>query len=137
MENFSSKLAALERVDLIPKVLMKELVKKAGYRILCARRVDTRYDRPTILLEIEHDGGHPRVTFLPARFAEALDDSELQEITDSQIYRVRCNGVTENSPNVLIWNPAEEVPSTRDGNKTLKRSRKNANTFMEVKQQKK
>lgn len=112
MENFGSKLASLEMVELIPKVPMQELIKKDGYKILCARRVDTRFKRPTILLEIEYEDGEPRVTFLPVRFSLALDDSELQEITDSKAYRVRCNGLTDTSPNVQIWNINERSSSS-------------------------
>lgn len=118
-----SKLASLEVVDLIPKVLMKDLIRRDGYKILCARRVDTRFKRPTILLEIEYEGGETRVTFLPVRFSVALDDTEIQEISDSQTYRVRCTGLTDNSPNVQLWNSNQSSSSSVGSSQASKRPR--------------
>lgn len=119
----NSKLASLEVVDLIPKVPMKDLTRRDGYKILCARRVDTRFNRPTILLEIEYDGGETRVTFLPARFSQALDDAEIKEISDSQAYKVRCTGLTDNSPNVQIWNSNQSSSSSTGSSQACKRPR--------------
>lgn len=70
--------------------------------------MDKRFKLPTILLIIEHDGGESRVTFLPARFSEAVEDDEIKQISNSRSYRVRCTGVTENSPNVQMWNGNDE-----------------------------
>lgn len=62
----------------------------------------------TTILIIEHDGGESRVTFLPDRFLEALEDDEIKQISNSRSYRVRCTGLTENSPNVQMWNGNKE-----------------------------
>lgn len=99
----AAKLNSLQECDEVLKVAMKELTSTNGYKIVAARRVDTRFNRPTILLEIDLEEGGHAVTFLPNRFVEALSDAELAEITAAKNYRVCCTGSRGSSPNVRIW----------------------------------
>ncbi|KAG8319603.1 hypothetical protein J6590_088389 [Homalodisca vitripennis] len=90
----SLKLSSLEKHgEPTPKMAIKELTRKAGYRILEAKKVDTKFDRKAVMLLVEVDSTKTAVTFLPVRFEKTLDDSDLQEMTSSKRYKVRCTGV--------------------------------------------
>ncbi|KAG8328868.1 hypothetical protein J6590_099783 [Homalodisca vitripennis] len=90
----STKLSSLEKHgEPTPKMAIKELTRKAGYRILEAKKVDTKFDRKAVMLLVEVDSTKTAVTFLPVRFEKTLDDSDLQEMTSSKRYKVRCTGV--------------------------------------------
>ncbi|KAG8294459.1 hypothetical protein J6590_102456 [Homalodisca vitripennis] len=81
----STKLSSLEKHgEPTPKMAIKELTRKAGYRILEAKKVDTKFDRKAVMLLVEVDSTKTVVTFLPVRFEKALDDSDLQEMTSSK-----------------------------------------------------
>ncbi|KAG8265206.1 hypothetical protein J6590_078924 [Homalodisca vitripennis] len=90
----STKLSSLEKHgEPTPKMAIKELTRKAGYRILEAKKVDTKFDRKAVMLLVEVDSTKTAVTFLPVRFEKTLDDSDLQEMTSSKRYKVRCTDV--------------------------------------------
>ncbi|KAG8333866.1 hypothetical protein J6590_101669 [Homalodisca vitripennis] len=81
----STKLSSLEKHgEPTPKMAIKELTRKAGYRILEAKKVDTKFDRKAVMLLVEVDSTKTVVTFLPVRFEKTLDDSDLQEMTSSK-----------------------------------------------------
>ncbi|KAG8261284.1 hypothetical protein J6590_077089 [Homalodisca vitripennis] len=81
----STKLSSLEKHgEPTPKMAIKELTRKAGYRILEAKKVDTTFDRKAVILLVEVDSNKTAVTFLPVRFEKTLDDSDLQEMTSSK-----------------------------------------------------
>ncbi|KAG8289645.1 hypothetical protein J6590_100296 [Homalodisca vitripennis] len=83
----STKLSSLEKHgEPTPKMAIKELTRKAGYRILEAKKVDTKFDRKAVMLLVEVDSTKTAVTFLPVRFEKTLDDSDLQEMTSSKSY---------------------------------------------------
>ncbi|KAG8260536.1 hypothetical protein J6590_094935 [Homalodisca vitripennis] len=81
----STKLSSLEKHgEPTPKMAIKELTRKAGSRILEAKKVDTKFDRKAVMLLVEVDSTKTAVTFLPVRFEKTLDDSDLQEMTSSK-----------------------------------------------------
>ncbi|KAG8269870.1 hypothetical protein J6590_097991 [Homalodisca vitripennis] len=81
----STKLSSLEKHgEPTPKMAIKELTRKAGYRILEAKKVYTKFDRKAVMLLVEVDSTKTAVTFLPVRFEKTLDDSDLQEMTSSK-----------------------------------------------------
>ncbi|KAG8251775.1 hypothetical protein J6590_030557 [Homalodisca vitripennis] len=85
----STKLSSLEKHgEPTPKMAIKELTRKAGYRILEAKKVDTKFDRKAVMLLVEVDSTKTAVTFLPVRFEKTLDDSDLQEMTSSKRYKM-------------------------------------------------
>lgn len=96
-----NKLSTLQKIEEQPKVSLKDLTRAEGYRILGARRVNTRFDRHVIMLDIEHNDGAKYVTFLPSRFTDELDKEDLVAL--GKDHRIRCTGVTSNSPDVQIW----------------------------------
>lgn len=100
-----------EAAEEIPKVSIRELTSKAGYSIVAARRVETRFKTPSILLEIDREEDGPAITFLPNRFVNTLTDEDLSDITDAGDYRVCCTDSSGNSPSVRIWS-LSEVPKT-------------------------
>lgn len=105
-----NKLANLQKLEESPKVSLKELTRTEGYRILGAKRVDTRFERPVIMLDVELDAeGTAYVTFLPSRFTDSLGEEDLATL--SKGHRIRCTGVTGNSPDVHIW--CEEPQTSR------------------------
>ncbi|KAG8296186.1 hypothetical protein J6590_062775 [Homalodisca vitripennis] len=62
----STKLSSLEKHgEPTPKMAIKELTRKAGYRILEAKKVDTKFDRKAVMLLVEVDSTKTAVTFLP------------------------------------------------------------------------
>ncbi|XP_046666652.1 uncharacterized protein LOC124358395 [Homalodisca vitripennis] len=55
--DLSSKLTSLEKQgEIQPKISIKELTRKSGYKILEARKVHTKFDRMAVMLVIEQDG---------------------------------------------------------------------------------
>lgn len=109
--SLASKLETLEVGDETPKIAIKDLTDPKGYKILVARRVDTRFNRPAILLEIDLEEDGSAVTFLPSRFVVALSDDDLTEITAARSYRVCSKATGGNSPDVRIW--SEEATSKK------------------------
>ncbi|XP_046687493.1 uncharacterized protein LOC124373142 [Homalodisca vitripennis] len=103
--DLSSKLTSLEKQgEIQPKISIKELTRKSGYKILEARKVHTKFDRMAVMLVIEQDGSKTAVTFLPARFERCLNEEDLQEMTTSKKFRVRCSsGSNGLSADVRIW----------------------------------
>lgn len=95
--DLASKLSACELHSDLPKISIKDITEPA--KITAARRVQTRFDRPSIILEIIVRG-EGRVTFLPARFVHVLTDKDLEEITTSKEFYVKCTGVRGRSPDV-------------------------------------
>jgi len=110
--SLTSKLNTLhEAAEETPKIPIKELTSKAGYRIVAARRVETRFRTASILLEIDREEDGPAITFLPNRFVNTLTEEDLSEITEAGDYRVCCTDSSGNSPSVRIWS-LSEVPKT-------------------------
>lgn len=101
--SLASKLKFLQKGEDTQKYSIKELVDPAGYSILSLRRVDTRFNHPAILVEIELENEEKAVTFLPNRFVEELTDEDLKTITEAKSYRLRCLDPSGVSPEVLIW----------------------------------
>jgi len=99
--DLAAKLTAFEVPVLRPKIPIRELVEPA--KITYARRVRTRFDSTTIMLEILMPNGELRVTFLPSRFTHILTNEDIQQLCDSKQYSVKCTGSVGNSPNVLIF----------------------------------
>lgn len=98
------KLSSLQKLEGQPKVSLKDLTRSEGYRILSAKRVDTCFARPAIMLDVEiNDKGGTGVIFLPSRFTDSLDDEDLDKLVETKDHRIQCTGVTGNSPDVLIW----------------------------------
>ncbi|KAG8245565.1 hypothetical protein J6590_103486 [Homalodisca vitripennis] len=97
----STKLSSLEKHgEPTPKMAIKELTRKAGYRILEAKKVDTKFDRKAVMLLVEVDSTKTAVTFLPVRFEKTLDDSDLQEMTSS---KRRCTVTCGDHMQLLVF----------------------------------
>uniref|UniRef100_A0A1B6M2L6 Uncharacterized protein n=1 Tax=Graphocephala atropunctata TaxID=36148 RepID=A0A1B6M2L6_9HEMI len=102
--DLSSKLTSLEKqAESTPKVSIKELTKKIGYKILEAKKVNTKFDRQAVMLTVEMDTTSTAVVFLPARFERILDEDDLKEISSSKKYKVRCTGLNGLTVDVKIW----------------------------------
>lgn len=100
--DLNAKLAACEKpVVSFTKISIKEITQPA--KILSAKRVPTRFNRPAILLEVVLEDGSERVTFLPARFEKKLTDENLQYFTESKKFSVLCTTPAERSPHVKIF----------------------------------
>ncbi|KAG8265769.1 hypothetical protein J6590_087436 [Homalodisca vitripennis] len=97
----STKLSSLEKHgEPTPKMAIKELTRKAGSRILEAKKVDTKFDRKAVMLLVEVDSTKTAVTFLPVRFEKTLDDSDLQEMTSS---KRRCTVTCGDHMQLLVF----------------------------------
>ncbi|KAG8271276.1 hypothetical protein J6590_067251 [Homalodisca vitripennis] len=97
----STKLSSLEKHgEPTPKMAIKELTRKAGYRILEAKKVDTKFDRKAVMLLVEVDSTKTAITFLPVRFEKTLDDSDLQEMTSS---KRRCTVTCGDHMQLLVF----------------------------------
>ncbi|KAG8265134.1 hypothetical protein J6590_101913 [Homalodisca vitripennis] len=78
----STKLSSLEKHgEPTPKMAIKELTRKAGYRILEAKKVDTKFDRKAVMLLVEVDSTKTAVTFLPQHRSRKA--KKLQLIADN------------------------------------------------------
>lgn len=98
----SAKLAACEvEAPSTPSIPVREILEPA--KIVAARRVPTRFNRPAILLEVVLAGGESRVTFLPTRFDRILTDEDLKEITNSRQWSVKCTGTVARAVNVMLF----------------------------------
>ena len=99
--DLDAKLVSAEVPTSIPAIPIKELTEPAA--ILSAARIQTRFQHPTIKLEVTTSSGEHYITFLPSRFISILTDADLQKITDSKQYVVQCTGMGTRSPHVLIF----------------------------------
>lgn len=100
--DLSAKLAVCEvAAPSIPSIPVRDLLEPA--KIVGARRVPTRFNRPAIMLEVVLTGGERRVTFLPARFDNVISDEDLAVMAASKDFSVKCTGVVGRSPSVSIF----------------------------------
>lgn len=99
--DLANKLAVFEKPASLPKIAIKELQEPA--KIVFARRVHTRFNTDSILLEVQMSDGEHKVTFLPARFTHILSDEDLGQFSETKEYSVKCTGHTGSTPNVLIF----------------------------------
>jgi hypothetical protein len=99
--DLDAKLLNCEEATNIPKIHIKELILPA--KIMAARKVQTKFNHAAILLEVITADGERRVTFLPARFLNTLTNEDLEQLTQTKRYSVKCTGTVGKSPNVLIF----------------------------------
>lgn len=103
MADMSSKLNKLVVADGPPRCDLTKLVSEEGYPIMGVRfHQHTKYGT-SIIFDLEVDGQRV-VAFLPKRFARTLCQAEV-DCLSSGGYRIRTNGVTNKSPNIIIFKP--------------------------------
>lgn len=83
--SLNAKLAALSKSP--ETVHLRELVGRPDSLIVGARKVTTRFGRVAVVLDIQ---GEDIITsvFLPGKYSEALDDADLEMITQDG-YKLR------------------------------------------------
>ena len=96
--DLSAKLAVVEVSQSIPKILCREILTPA--KITAARKVQTRFNHPVVLLEVITAAGDQRVTFLPTRFTNTLSDADCEHLTISKEYSVVCTNSGNRSPDI-------------------------------------
>lgn len=102
MADFSSKMSTLSASQFKPKVGVASLTREAGYPILEARSITTKYG-DAIVLTIDIDGVE-HDTFLPQRFALNMTKKDLDFLNSQKNFKVRATGeLYNNSPVVLIY----------------------------------
>lgn len=80
---------------------LKDLVGKPDALIIDARRVNTRYGRDAIVVDIISNIQRGSV-FLPSRFTTALDDHDLRLLVEEK-YRMKVEQDGGSSPIVKIF----------------------------------
>lgn len=100
--SLSNKLNTLVSQPHVPRISLDKLTREAGYAILTARRVQTKFGS-AIILEFVDDNGSPAMCFLPRRFSISLTDDEVQDLAVPSRYRFKCMGRSGNSYDVKIW----------------------------------
>lgn len=100
--DLDAKLSACEVQSVTcEKISIRDITLPA--KIVLAKRVPTRFNREAILLEVIIAEGVRKCTFLPSRFEYILSDEDLETITTSKKYSVKCTGSAGRSPDVLIF----------------------------------
>ena len=92
---------ALEKLKIRPKIQAKDLTDEEGYNIIHLKRINTKFGE-TIIADICTSNGDKAVTFLPPRFADDLDATDLVQLNGGG-YKIRCTGMTGRSPNMAIY----------------------------------
>lgn len=97
--DLSKKLAALSKPN--DTIQLADLVGREAALIVGARRVATRFGKLAVVLDIRTDDLNASV-FLPGRFSENLDDSDLQLIVQAG-FKLKVTQEGTSSPNVNIF----------------------------------
>lgn len=101
MADFSAKLNKLQVVEGPPRADLTKLTSSEGYPILAARfHCHAKYGT-SVIIDVNVDG-EPKVAFLPKRFARSLNQEEV-DLLASGGYRIKCTGITNKSPDIVIF----------------------------------
>lgn len=97
--SLNAKLAALSKFS--ETVQLKDLIGHPEASIVGARRVATRFGKMAVVLDFQRDGAVTSV-FLPNRYSDALEDSDLKTIGEDG-YKLHVTEGQGARPNVSIF----------------------------------
>lgn len=98
--SLNAKLAALSKSP--ETVQLKDLVGRSEAPVVGARRVTTRFGKMAVVIDIQGDDGILTSVFLPNKYADALEDTDLETIARDG-YKLHVTDSQGSLPNVSIF----------------------------------
>lgn len=98
--SLTTKLNSLESLPDIKTVKMSDLCER-GYMITSCKKIQTKHGA-AVVVHLDMNGSTVSA-FLPKRFVDSLEESDIAEIDSTKCYNLQCLGMVGRSANVKIW----------------------------------